>query len=80
MSATVTCPYCLHDETEPVDNEYGIYYCVFCDSHFIRPAPQQPAGVDRDGQGRPPAGGRCDAVWPAPFGGGAQGRFNPRSP
>jgi ribosomal protein L37AE/L43A len=57
IAFSVPCPYCLSDVTELIDNEYGIYYCPNCETRFEHPSTESADSVDRDGQGRPPAGG-----------------------
>lgn len=53
---TIICPYCLSEDIIEIDHEYGVEYCNDCESRFERPSSDTSAGVDRDGQGGPPAG------------------------
>lgn len=53
----VICPYCFSEDVDEVDHEYGICECRNCETRFERPSRQPTVGVDRDGQGGPPAGG-----------------------
>lgn len=38
LETPVTCPWCLSDDTSPVDNEHGIFECDSCGEIFTREA------------------------------------------